>query len=95
MLAVAPLSGVLVGEGLWSLDNVSDTTSPFFWWLQIVLGDVFLGAALLRRRPSAPVIVAVVVVTALAAVSFVAVYNAAAGPGFESAPRMQRATTRF
>lgn len=74
VLAVAPLSGVLIGEGVWALDAISDTTSPVYWWIQIVLGVGFLALATIRRRPRVVVAVAAVVVTAAAAAVFIAVY---------------------
>ncbi|MDY0913017.1 DUF6518 family protein [Rathayibacter festucae] len=75
VLAVAPLSGVLIGEGVWALENVADTTSPVYWWLEIVLGAVFLVLAVVRRRPRLPVALAALAVTAAAAVAFVVVYS--------------------
>ena len=41
-LAVAPLSAVLLGEGLYGLVVVGGTTSPVYWVLQLVLGVGFL-----------------------------------------------------
>ncbi|QHC58855.1 DUF6518 family protein [Rathayibacter sp. VKM Ac-2760] len=75
VLAVAPLSGVLIGEGIWALGAVADTTSPVYWWLEIVLGAVFLVLAVLRRRPRILVALAAVAVTAAAAVVMVVVYS--------------------
>jgi len=68
-LAVTPLCAVLLGEGLWALTAVADTTSPVYWWLEILLSVVFLLAAVLRCRvePQAlPVVVCVWLVGALA-----------------------------
>ncbi|PPH28215.1 DUF6518 family protein [Rathayibacter sp. AY1F9] len=76
VLAVAPLSGVLIGEGVWALGAVADTTSPVYWWLQIVLGAGFLVLAVVRRRPRALVSLAALGVTAAAAVAFSVVYSA-------------------
>ncbi|WP_181073417.1 DUF6518 family protein [Rathayibacter sp. AY1A3] len=76
VLAVAPLSGVLIGEGVWALGAVADTTSPVYWWLQIVLGAGFLVLAVVRRRPRALVSLAALGVTAAAAVAFFVVYSA-------------------
>jgi hypothetical protein len=75
VLAVAPLSGVLIGEGVWALENVADTTSPVYWWLEIVLGAGFLVLAVLRRRPKPLVVVAALAVTGAAAVAFSAAYT--------------------
>ncbi len=49
---VAVLAAVLVGEGVWALLTVAGTTGATYWVIQIVLGAVFLGASLARRRDS-------------------------------------------
>jgi hypothetical protein len=48
-LAVAAPSAVLVGEGIYGLVLLADTTSPVYWWLQIVGGVVFVAVRKLRR----------------------------------------------
>jgi hypothetical protein len=75
VLGVAPLAGVLIGEGIWALGAVADTTSPVYWWLEIVLGVGFLLIAVLRIRPRPRYIVLALVLTALAAVCFFAAYS--------------------
>ncbi|PRY65457.1 hypothetical protein B0I08_11089 [Glaciihabitans tibetensis] len=75
VLGVAPLSGVLIGEGVWALGAVADSTSPIYWWVEIVLGVVFLLLAIVRVRPHRRYAVSVLVLTALAAVTFFAVYS--------------------
>lgn len=61
-LAVVPLSAVLLGEGVWALARISDTTSPVYWSVEIALSVGFVTAAIWRRhlalRPSAAVVVA-------------------------------------
>ncbi|TFC04330.1 hypothetical protein E3O42_05420 [Cryobacterium adonitolivorans] len=47
-LAVTPLSAVLLGEGIWALNTIADTTSPVYWTLEIVLSVVVLLAAILH-----------------------------------------------
>jgi hypothetical protein len=55
-LAVAPLSAVLLGEGIWALNTITDTTSPVYWSLEIVLSVVFVLAAIIRcRLPARPI----------------------------------------
>ena len=49
-LAVTPLSAVLLGEGIWALNTIADTTSPVYWTLEIVLAVLFLLAAILHGR---------------------------------------------
>jgi hypothetical protein len=75
VLAVAPLSGVLIGEGIWALGNIADTTSPVYWWLQVILGVAFLTLAVIRRRPLPLIAVAAVAVTAAAAAAFHIAYS--------------------
>jgi hypothetical protein len=75
VLAVAPLSGVLIGEGIWALGNIADTTSAVYWCLQIILGIAFLTLAVIRRRPRPLVAVAALVITAAAAAAFHIVYS--------------------
>jgi hypothetical protein len=75
VLAVAPLAGVLIGEGVWALGNIADTTSPVYWWLQIVLGIVFLAVAVIRRRPRPLIAVAALAITSTAALAFHVVYS--------------------
>lgn len=57
-----PLSAVLLGEGVWALVRISDTTSPVYWTMEIVLSVLFVALAIGRRRlsirPSAFVVVA-------------------------------------
>jgi hypothetical protein len=51
VLGVTPLVAVLWGEGLFGLTWVADTTSPVYWILELVLGTLFLGLAIIRRHP--------------------------------------------
>ena len=51
MLGVTPLAAVLLAEGVWALTHISDTTSPVYWTLEVVLSAIFVGAALLQKRP--------------------------------------------
>lgn len=64
-LPVVPLSAVLLGEGVWALVRISDTTSPAYWIVEIALSVAFVTAAIWRRRlsplRSAAVIVAYLV----------------------------------
>lgn len=74
VLAVAPLSGVLIGEGVWALGAILESTSPVYWWIEIVLGLGFLALAVIRRRPRVPAAAAAVAVTVATAAAFSAVY---------------------
>lgn len=52
VLAVTPLSAILLAEGVWGLLTVADTTSPVYWSLEIVLSVFFLAIAVWRARLS-------------------------------------------
>jgi len=49
-LGVTPLAAVLLGEGIYGLRAVADTTSPVYWTLEIVLSVLFIVLALVRGR---------------------------------------------
>lgn len=54
-LGVGGLAGVLVGEGVYGLTVVVETTAPEYWWGSVVVGvAVVLGAAVLRLRGVLP-----------------------------------------
>lgn len=72
-LAVTPLCAVLLGEGIWALNTIADTTSPVYWSLEIVLSGVFLLAAIIHARLAPRSISLVVCVGLLGTLAFVAV----------------------
>jgi hypothetical protein len=49
-LAVTPLCAVLLGEGLWALFTIADTTSPVYWVIEIVLSVLVMALMLWRTR---------------------------------------------
>jgi len=49
VLAVTPLGAVLLGEGVYGLIAIADTTSPVYWYLEIVLGVAFIVIANIRH----------------------------------------------
>lgn len=75
VFAVAPLSGVLIGESIWALGTIADTTSPIYWGLQITLGIVFPTLAVIERRPRPLTVAAALAVTAAAAAFFHIAYS--------------------
>jgi hypothetical protein len=72
-LAVTPLCAVLLGEGLWALTAVADTTSPVYWSLEIVLSVVFMLAAVLRCRLEPRVLPVVVCVWLVGTLAYIGV----------------------
>lgn len=69
------ISGVLIGEGIYGLAYIADTTYPPYWWGSIVGGLVLLTviAALRLRRPQAIALSAVI--AALVAAALVGVQS--------------------
>ena len=69
------MSGVLIGEGLYGLTHIADTTYPPYWWGEIVVGAGLLGYLAARRfrqlRPAAVAFVCCLVVAA----AFVGIYS--------------------
>lgn len=57
VLGVTPLSAVLLGEGVYALQNIANTTSPVYWALEIILSAVFMVTAALCSRPRWPAVV--------------------------------------
>jgi hypothetical protein len=49
-LGVAPLSAVLLGEGVWALSAIANTTGILYWIVEIVLSVLFLALAIVRGR---------------------------------------------
>ncbi|MCD5353181.1 DUF6518 family protein [Kineosporia mesophila] len=74
-LATAALAGVTIGEALFGLTYVRETTSPVYWILSGIAGITFL-AAMLARRIRGPLPTAVALAGAVAViVVFIPVYG--------------------
>lgn len=69
------MGGVLIGEGVYALATVADTTYPPYWWGEIVAGVVLLGVIAARRlRRPLPALLSVAVAAAVG-VAFVGLYS--------------------
>jgi hypothetical protein len=53
-LGVAVPAAVLLGEGSWALRTIADTTSPVYWWLEIVASVALMAYAVARSRVRGP-----------------------------------------
>lgn len=74
-VGVGVMSGVLIGEGIYGLSTIAETTYPPYWWGQIVAGAALLASVAARRlRQTKPIAVALVCSLVVAA-SFVVVYR--------------------
>ena len=74
-LGAGAMSGVLVGEGVYGLAYIADTTYPPYWWGQIAVGLALLVVVTTRCLPDRRDIALGVGVAGLTAAAFVAVYS--------------------
>jgi len=72
---VGLVSGMLVGEGVYGVTYIADTTYPPYWWGQILLGVVLLATVAGRHLLGIRAVALSVAVTALVSVAFVVVYS--------------------
>ena len=78
-VGIGAVSGVLIGEGIYGLTQIADTTYPPYWWGQIVVGSVLLVVMAWRRPRDKRSAALSLGVAALTAALFVLIYNQ--GPG--------------
>lgn len=74
-LGAGAMSGVLVGEGVYGLTYVADTTYPPYWWGSIAVGVALLLLVAALRLPGPGERALAAGTCALAASSFVAAYS--------------------
>jgi hypothetical protein len=72
---IGAMSGVLVGEGVYGLTVIADTTYPPYWWGQAILGVVLLAVTALWRLRGPRIVAAAVAAGAITAIAFVVVYS--------------------
>ncbi|MGV8886427.1 MAG: DUF6518 family protein [Microbacteriaceae bacterium] len=75
-LAAAAPSAVVIGEGIYGLTVIADTTSPVYWALSILSGIALIGFTVVRRVSSRVARVVGLAAVALGAAAFVLVYTA-------------------
>lgn len=69
------MSGVLIGEGVYGLTYIADSTFPPYWWGEIVVGVVLLGYVAARRLRQLKPAAAAVVCSLVVAAAFVGIYS--------------------
>lgn len=74
-LAVSALSGVAIGEAIYGLTVVADTTSPVYWVGVGLLGLALIAAVTVRQRSDHLPAVSGMALTAVVATAFVVVYR--------------------
>lgn len=72
---VGIVSGVLIGEGIYALTHIADTTYPPYWRGEIVVGLILLLAVAWLRLRDIRAVAFSVGVTILAGVAFVLLYS--------------------
>lgn len=78
-LAIAPVASVLIGEGVYGLTVVADTTSPVYWVVQMVIGIVLTLVVIIRGRMPAPIVALTLGLVAAGSAAFVALSSALGG----------------
>jgi hypothetical protein len=74
-LGAGGMGGVLVGEGVYGLAYIADTTYPPYWWGQILLGLLIVLAVMVRRLARHGDRALGLGICALTAIAFVAAYS--------------------
>jgi hypothetical protein len=74
-VGIGVMSGVLIGEGVYGLAYIADTTYPPYWWGEAIVGVVLLFAVAWRRLEQPRIVAAAVGTCALTATAFVLIYS--------------------
>jgi peptidoglycan/LPS O-acetylase OafA/YrhL len=74
-VATGAVSGVLVGEGVYGLVHIADTTYPPYWWTQLLLGALLLPIATALRLRDPRLLALATAVAAATATGFVLAYS--------------------
>ena len=69
------MSGILIGEGVYGLSTIAETTYPPYWQGQIVVGVGILASVAVQRPTQLRRVVVAVACSLLVAAAFVAVYR--------------------
>ena len=69
------MCGVLIGEGVYGLSYIADTTSSPYWWGEMAIGVVLLGYVAARRLRELKLTAAAVACSLVVAAAFVGIYS--------------------
>lgn len=69
------IGGLLIGEAVYGLVVIGDTTHPPYWWGQLAAGLFVLGGVASARRLEGRVVLAALAVAAVVATAFFVVYR--------------------
>ncbi len=74
-VGIGVMSGVLIGEGVYGLAYIADTTYPPYWWGEVIVGVVLLSGVAWRRLEGPGVAAIAVAMCAVTATAFVVIYS--------------------
>jgi len=74
-LGTGAMSGLLIGEGIYGLTYIADTTYPPYWWGELIVGLGLLGWIAKRRFPRLRPIALAAGIGLVVAAAFIAVYS--------------------
>jgi hypothetical protein len=74
-VGIGVMSGVLIGEGVYGLAYIADTTYPPYWWGEVIVGVVLLSGVAWRRLQGPGVAAIAVAMCAVTATAFVVIYS--------------------
>ena len=74
-IGIGVMSGVLIGEGVYGLTYIADTTYPPYWWVEIAVGAALLSWVVVRRVRGAWPAVTALASSLVVAGAFVAIYS--------------------
>jgi hypothetical protein len=74
-IAIGVISGILVGEGIYGLTVIADTTYTPYWWAELILGLLLVVWTVNKRPRRLHTTTIAVSFSALTAAAFVALYS--------------------
>ena len=74
-VGIGVMCGVLIGEGVYGLTFIADTTYPPYWWGEIAVGVVLLGYVAARRLGELKPAAVAVVCSLIVAAAFLGIYS--------------------
>ena len=75
VLGTSALAGIFVGDGIYGLTTVADTTSPVYWTVIALAGLGLAARAIALSRASAPLVAGVVIGTAGTAALYLGAFS--------------------
>ena len=67
------VAGLIIGEGIYGLTVISDTTSPPYWIAQLLAGVAFLAIAITRRARTVRALLVAALTSTVVAAGFIVI----------------------